>query len=64
LQGGKAKPHSQRTQQHAYHYGQRQQRSQKGSQKTEEGKAQASSCGPEELGTADKGAVNDVLLGF
>jgi len=37
-------------QQHAYHYGQRQQRSQKGSQKAEEGKAQASARRPQELG--------------
>jgi len=47
-----------------YHYGQRQQRSQKGSQKAEEGKAQAGSCGTQELGQADPLAVDEALLGF
>jgi hypothetical protein len=41
-------PHSRRTQQHAHHYGQRQQRSQKGSQKAQEGKAQAAAYGPQD----------------
>lgn len=49
----KDQPQYLRTQQHAYHYGQRQQRSQKGSQKAEEGEAQAGACGPQELGQAD-----------